>query len=205
VREIEVRAFAPGASGSDSAVEPERIYRALTTTADGIVIYENRKVLPRFRFVRNVKHAKDLTDAIRQLNDPDFDPADEAIVEGISTDDTVSQGRIVSEKLGATSMQWSVEAPGRSCFVVADSYFTGWTATVDDKEVPIYPVYGFVRGLLIDSPGRHKIVMSFHAPGLYASIGMTVSGVLIVLLCALELKGRLKVNSESGASWDNRV
>ncbi|MBV9299816.1 MAG: hypothetical protein JO066_12655, partial [Verrucomicrobia bacterium] len=165
-----------------------KAFSAVAVTPDGITIFENPSALPRFRFVRRVISAQDLDNALSLMNQPGFNPAEEAIVEGIADDGQTWPSRIISEKLAATRLKWEVETAGRSFFVAADSLFPGWTATVDRRTVPIYAVYGCVRGILIETAGRHRVEMRFAPPGLEA--GLACTGIGLLLLGMLWLSDR---------------
>ena len=158
---------------------------------DGITIFENPNALPRFRFARRVTPARNVEDALCLMRQPGFDPADEAFVEGIDSGGDVAPGKFLSERLEDTRLEWDVETLGRSFLVVADSFFPGWTATVDGRPVPIYAVYGCVRGVSIESAGRHHVEMSFVPRTLYAGLGCTGIGFLFLgILCFRERTGR---------------
>jgi hypothetical protein len=165
-----------------------KAFSPIAATPNGITIFENPTVLPRFRFVHRITAAQDLDDALSRMNRPDFNPAEEALVEGINTDMQMAPGNILGEKLEATELQWEVETSGRSFFVVADSFFPGWTATIDAQPAPIYAVYGCVRGIQIQTAGRHRVEMRFAPPGLAAGLACTSVGFL--LLCLLWLGDR---------------
>ena len=165
-----------------------KVFSPIAVTSNGITIFENPAVLPRFRFVHRIRPAQDLDDALSWMNRPDFNPAEEAVVEGINTDMEMASGNILGEKLEATELQWEVETSGRSFFVAADSFFPGWTATVDGQPAPIYAVYGCVRGIQIQTAGRHRVEMRFAPPGLAAGLAYTSAGFLI--LCLLWLGDR---------------
>ncbi len=149
-------------------------------TSNGITIFENPSVLPRFRFISKVTPALDLNDALSLMKRPDFNPAEEAVVEGLNGETQMSTGRITSEQLETTRLRWEVEASGRSLFVVADSFFPGWIATVDGRPTQIYAVYGCVRGILIETSGPHHIEMRFVPPGLGLGVTCTAGGLLLL-------------------------
>jgi hypothetical protein len=157
-----------------------KAFSAAAVTSDSITIFENPSALPRFRFVRRITSARDLDDALSLMNQPEFNPAEEAIVEGIADDRQLQPSRILSEKLAATRLKWEMETSGRSFFVAGDSFFPGWTATVDGRTVPIYAVYGCVRGILIETAGRHRVEMRFVPPGLEAGLACTGVGLLLL-------------------------
>jgi hypothetical protein len=168
-----------------------KAFSAVAATANGITIFENPNALPRFRFARRVIPARNLDDALCLMRQPGFDPADAAIVEGIDSGGDVASGRILNERLEDTRLEWDVETSGRSFLVVADSFFPGWTATVDGKPAPIYAVYGCVRGVSIESAGRHRVEMSFVPRTLRAALGCTGIGFLFLgILWFRERTGR---------------
>jgi hypothetical protein len=157
-----------------------KAFYAVAATADGITIFENPNALPRFRFVHRVIPARNLDDALCLMNQPEFDPAEEAIVEGIDSASNVAPGRFLSERLEDTRLEWDVETSGRSFLVVADSFFPGWTATVDGTPAPIHAVYGCVRGISIGTAGRHHVEMSFVPRTLPAGLGGAGIGLLLL-------------------------
>jgi hypothetical protein len=177
---------------AEAGHEAEKVFSLVAVTPNGITIFENPSALSRFRFVRRIAPAQDLDDALSLMNRPDFNPAQEAVVEGISTERQMSPGTILSEKLEATKLQWEVETSGRSFFVVADSFFPGWTAVVDRQPTPIFAVYGCVRGIQIQTAGRHHVEMRFVPPGLATGLACTSVGLLILSILWLgDRTGRL--------------
>ncbi len=160
--------------------ETRRAFTPVAVTPNGITIFENPNALPRFRFIRRLTSAKDLDNALLFMSRPGFNPAEEAVVEGIPGDQLLAPGALWSEKLEPTRLQWEVETSGRSFLVVADSFFPGWTATVDEQLVPIHAVYGCVRGILIETGGRHHVEMRFVPPGLNAGLAGTGIGLLLL-------------------------
>jgi hypothetical protein len=160
--------------------ETRRAFVPAAVTPNGITIFENPNALPRFRFIRQLTSAKDLDNALSLMDRPAFNPAEEAVVEGIDGDQQMAPGTLLSEKLEPMHLQWDVETSGRSFFVVADSFFPGWTATVDEQVVPIHAVYGCVRGILIETAGRHHVEMRFVPPGLSAGLAGTGIGLLLL-------------------------
>ena len=177
-----------------TTIDPEvgdgerKAYVPAAVTPNGITIFENPNALARFRFVRRITLAPDMENALSLMNRPGFNPGEEAVVEGINGDRHMSPGNIMGEKLEATRLQWEVETSGRSFFVAADSFFPGWIATVDGRPVPIYPVYGCVRGILIETGGRHHVEMRFVPPGFDA--GLACTGIGLLLLCVLWIGDR---------------
>ncbi len=170
-----------------------KAFSAAAVTSNGITIFENPNALGRFRFARHVTPARNLDEAMALMSLPGFDPQDEAVVEGIESREPTAPGNILSERLEHARLAWDVETFGRSFLIVADSFFPGWTATVDGSPVPIYPVYGCVRGISIEKAGRHHVEFRFLPPGLHFGLAFTGVGLLFLILLWLgDRTGRLK-------------
>jgi hypothetical protein len=175
-------------------LEPEtaKAFSVADTTPNGITIFENTNALPRFRFAHRVTPAQNLDDALHLMSQSRFNPADEVIVEGIDSGGLLAPGRFLSERLEDTRLEWDVETSGRSFLVVADSFLPGWTASVDDKPTPVYAVYGCVRGISIETAGRHRVEMRFAPHTLPAALVCSGIGLLLLGLFWLGQKtGRL--------------
>jgi Bacterial membrane protein YfhO len=172
---------------------PVKVFSAVAVTSNGITIFENPQALARFRFARHVTPARDFDDAMSSMSLPGFDPHDEAVVEGIKSAEPTAPGDILGEKLENTRLAWDVQTFGRSFLIVADSFFPGWTATVDGKPVPIHAVYGCVCGISIDSAGRHHVEFRFVPPALDTGLACTGIGLLLFgMLWLGDRTGRLK-------------
>jgi hypothetical protein len=152
----------------------------VATTINGITIYENPQALPRFRFAKRIIPAQDLGDALTLMNDPRFDPANDAIVEGLPKEELLANGKIVSEQIANTWLKFDIETEGRSFLIVADSFFPGWTASVDGKATSVLPVYGCVRGISIESAGKHHVEFRFVPKTLFAGLLCTGFGILLL-------------------------
>jgi hypothetical protein len=102
-----------------------------------------------------------------------------------------------AESLGATSgdarivdasdpdrlvVSASLARPGY--VVVADTYTSGWRATVDGVETPIHPADVLFRAVRVPA-GRHEIVLSYRPAGLRIGAGLFVVGLLATLGIAL--------------------
>ncbi len=176
-------------SGSEGMVAA---YSLARTTPNGITIYENSQALPRFRFVKRIIAARDLEDALFIMRNRGFDPANEAIVENLESEQKLAIGKIVAEQIENTRLNLDIETEGRSFLIVADSFFPGWTASVDGKATPILPAYGCVRGILIETAGKHHVEFWFCPKTLFAGLVSTSLGILsLVVLCFAERTGWL--------------
>jgi hypothetical protein len=180
-------AFAPPGTQAGAS---ESLYNLVYTGTDGIRIFRNRLAQPRFRFVRTLRPCRDEHEARAVLEgDAGFDVATEALVEGIQERLSVAGGEILGREIRNTEMKFTLRTGDRSFFVVADSWFPGWRAEVDGKTAPMYPVNGFLRGVLLEGAGTHTLVMSYHPWSVPAGLGATVVA-LILLFVLWRFEGR---------------
>lgn len=82
--------------------------------------------------------------------------------------------------------RWRVTTKGTnpSLVVVAESWFPGWSATVDGKSAPVVQADGAFLGVAV-GPGSHTIRLRYRTPGVISGFGVTtaataVAAVLIV-------------------------
>jgi hypothetical protein len=165
-------------------------YSEVGRTGDGLMIFKNANAAPRFRFATELLPAGDLTDAQALLLQPSFDPIRQATVEGLTQRTIVQPGSIVSERIDNNSMSWTVKTGPRAFFVVADSWFPGWTATVDGRETKIHIVNGFLRGIFVEGAGTHTIRMRFWPRSLTIGLAGTLLALVVFGGSVLHTRGR---------------
>jgi hypothetical protein len=77
------------------------------------------------------------------------------------------------------------DAPNGGVFVVKDSFFPGWQATLDGQPVEVVRVDGMVRGVVVPTSGRHKVVMRYQPVSF--GLGIMLSGIAVIGLLVLSL------------------
>jgi hypothetical protein len=158
-------------------------YREVYGAPNGDVVFENPGALPRFRFVREVLPVSGLGQARAITLSASFNPASQATVEDGGRRRMLDEGRVVSEAITNDKMNWIVTTGAHSLFVVDDTWFPGWEARVDGRDVPIRIVNGFMRGVFIDGAGQHRIDMRFHPwASTYGAIA-TLAGIALLAGC----------------------
>ncbi len=68
----------------------------------------------------------------------------------------------------------------RGLVVLSDTYFPGWTATVDGKPVGILEVYGALRGVVVEK-GEHRIEMVYRPWSALVGGGLSLLGIGLLL------------------------
>ena len=81
---------------------------------------------------------------------------------------------------------FDVDAPDRAFVVLADTFFPGWEARVDDSPVPIHRVNQVARGIAVPA-GRHRVTMRYLPEGWSASVPVTRAAMILWLALSLAL------------------
>jgi hypothetical protein len=142
----------------------------------------------RARFVAAARVVADDTQAIAMLLAADFDPNREIVLHDAPPALAVRRGaggtagsagtaQIVREEQRLLDV--NVTAPADGFLLLADTYYPGWTATVDGRPATLYRANLSVRGVPVPA-GTHVVRFTYEPPGLAA--GASVSLVALALL-----------------------
>ncbi|HUT52105.1 MAG TPA: hypothetical protein VM658_01805 [bacterium] len=102
-------------------------------------------------------------------------------------------GRDAARPVAVKSYLWDrvdMEARGPGALVLADTYFPGWRARVDESEKKITASRGLLRGVEL-GPGRREIKMSYRPRAFQIGLWASVAG-LMAMAAALGLASRAK-------------
>ncbi len=80
----------------------------------------------------------------------------------------------------------AVNTPAPGLLVLAESYYPGWTASVNERPTPVVPANGWMRAVAVP-PGRSTVVFSFSSTRL--GQGAAVSALALLLLGLLARRG----------------
>ena len=151
--------------------------------AGGVRIYRNADALPRFFLVRRLHFAENAADALSYLGRPDFQPAEEAVVEtkNLSLNEPLSTGDVQIKRYSANRIQLRVMADGSAFLASSEVLYPGWTVKINDKNAPFFMTNGAFRGIVLNA-GTNRIVMEYWPGSLIA--GAIVSALSAVLLVA---------------------
>lgn len=94
---------------------------------------------------------------------------------------------------------YDVHADGPGYLVIADSYDTWWTATVDGREVPILRADHAMMAIAV-GPGDHQVQLDYQVPR--SSIGLSAASALAIIgLAGWAVRGRRR---EATSPTDDR-
>jgi hypothetical protein len=179
-----VRFSSPISTSLPSSSDYGRIYKRLLKTNWG-TLYENLNYMPRAYSVKEVLRAENIEDVRRLLFTFRADPGTQAIlyahdIEAVGTN-TFSKGRVHIDDSGPHRVVLSAEFEGTGFVVLADQYYPGWRAYVDDKPTPIYRTNGVLRGVVVP-PGNHKVVFKYVPIKIYTAMGISAIALAVIIL-----------------------
>ena len=148
---------------------------------DGYVWLFERPTLPRFLFSSEYRVMR----APSALNAVGQGPSREILLEGpvgfAATPNGSGDPDVHVESYHRNSVTLRVDAPRPGLVYAAESYFDGWTATINGNPVRILPANYAFRAVEVPA-GQSRIEFRYWPPGL--TLGLIVSGVSAALLAA---------------------
>lgn len=156
-------------------------------------IYLNPQALPRAYFVTSTAKAETVDQFVRILADEMFDIGKTAIVEKDLPFSEIASTALTQHHTDY-SLNWQkdspqeiiidINTPQKGLLVLADTYYPGWKAYVDNQETEILPVNLNSRGVIIDR-GEHQIKFSYQPKSLEIGKLVSLGAVIILLLVSL--------------------
>ncbi len=148
--------------------------------------WENPNALPRGFVVgqaRTLGPGEDQRDALHGI-----DPRRQVLLDR----DTLPAGprqeftpaRRVEDTPNRVSLEVQTTFPGY--LVLADTWYPGWSATVDGRPAPVLIGDLTFRAVALPEPGMHRVVFSYYPVGLNA--GLTISAVTALVLAGVSIR-----------------
>jgi hypothetical protein len=177
-----------------SHIEQAARFQHVASLPQGYELFENLTAMPRFFLVHNVVAGKSLAETRRLIETAAVDLHTTAITDtpiqlppgGSSGTDAIA---VIDSHPESLSLKVTTAAP--SLLVLAESYYPGWRAWVDDRQVPVYRADIAFRGVAVPA-GAHTVRMQF-SPAILP-VSLAVSGMTAVFLCMLGLAARVRRN-----------
>lgn len=165
----------------------------LSYMSDTVAVWENKNVIPRVFVV----HSAELMDdgrAFERMRSDDFDPGQvvllsegETISEQIKTG--ISQGDAHITRYGPQNVTISVSTDRAGYLVFADSWYPGWSATVDGKSAPVYRADAIFRAVPIGQ-GDHTVEFQYQSVPFLVGIVIGIVCLCIAGACGFALYGK---------------
>jgi hypothetical protein len=154
-----------------------------------VKIYHNVDSLPRAYLVHQAVTVSNTQAAAAALLAGTLIPGVNAVVElppeaaplalGPSTGDP-AQDRVEIIRYAAEEIVLHTSADSSALLVLSDSYYPGWTATVDGSPATILPANVAFRGVFLP-PGAHEVRFSYRPTGWEAGLWLGGGGLLVWL------------------------
>ena len=157
----------------------------LTEAGFELLMFENPHALPRAYVVYRTRAAPPTDELLGIISQESFDPLVESYVEGDpgftpapNAPPRGAAARILEDAELAVEVQASLAAPG--LLVLADTFYTGWHATVDGNPAPILQTNHLFRGVPVPA-GRHTIRFEYRPWSFAAGAVASLAGLLAIM------------------------
>ena len=158
-------------------------------------IHQNLDVLPRAGIFYDFAVEKDDSKIIGTLFDKNFPYAKKLILEEtpVNFTPTINQipttAKIVNYKSNEIKIETDTKADG--LLFLADNYYPGWTATIDNKPAKIYRANYTFRTIFVKA-GKHTVTFSYLPESFI--YGALISTLSLIIAAAILLKKNKKKN-----------
>jgi hypothetical protein len=150
---------------------------------DGIAVIENTKALARAFFISKLTRVADYQEARNRMWDPvsRFDPQQEALVEGLPTDEALSSGTVENIEYTTNRAELDVSCRDHCYLVLTDLYLPGWHATIDGNPVPIYRTDAVGRGIFVPA-GSHHVEFCYRPRSVVIGMWSMLASIVIIIV-----------------------
>jgi hypothetical protein len=145
---------------ANEEIEDKRV--ELAYSDENVKVYRNRELLPRASFVSDYKVISDEQEALGFLRSKDFNPVDVVVLneEPASFENIPSSkhnnARVEIKHYSSGKVILNVTASSDGILVLSDTFYPGWKAYVDWKEVEIMKANTVMRAVIV-SKGKHIV------------------------------------------------
>lgn len=163
-------------------------------------VYQNTSVFTRTYVVNNYQAIPLLSESLRLLTSPAFNPKTTVILEKNLGDrkfkEATSEAKITKYQNQQVEIEANLKEDG--VLVLSDSYYPGWKAYVDGQETEILAANINQRAVVLDK-GEHKVEFIYKPKSFIkgAVITISTSVLLILIFLFLLFKDKLKTNGDS--------
>lgn len=146
-------------------------------------IYLNKTYLPRAWFVKNTELIKGKKNIWKRLNNPEFSPAETAIVEKIvPLTYAPNNSSVTPLEFDLHEIKFNVVTDTTSFLTVSEIYYpAGWKAFIDGEETEIFATNYILRGIVVPK-GEHTIEMRFESTTYSLSLKLSLLGLILAVL-----------------------
>ncbi|MCP5039854.1 MAG: YfhO family protein [bacterium] len=151
-------------------------------------VIERTQALPRAYFVPNARSMSDPKRLLDRLAAPDFRPQQLVLIESDPTQTTeplrpVGGASVEIEASDPESVRLRVESNQPGYVVLGDTWYPGWTATVNDRETPIHRADFLFRAVEVPA-GRSSVLFRYEPESFRVGAWISALSALIIAIAA---------------------
>ncbi len=149
-------------------------------------VYWNKTYLPRAWFVNNTELITNNKAIWKKLNDPEFSPAQTAIVEkDIPATYTPTECSVTPAEFALHDLKFNVTTDTTSFLTISEIYYpAGWKAYIDGEETEIFATNYILRGVVVPK-GEHVLEIKFESKTYLLSLKLSLIGLILAILIFL--------------------
>lgn len=175
-----------------------------------VFLYENPTVLPRAHLVGKYFRASSVESAKERILSGEFEPATEVILyesPHFVGDSLHSKSNVTVENYSTNEVIVAVSSDAAGLLVLSDTYYPGWKAEVDGRQVEILKANLCQRAVEVPA-GTHTVRFHFDAPTIRIGAGISVATLMFLgVLLFVRLPGSrtpadLRRSNKSGSITD---
>lgn len=159
---------------------------------DGVLVYKNNGALPQAYLSKNILPAQSMDDAAKLLQQPQFNPLKTTIIEASpqqvqlpKTDEAIAAATVSRPDPHSVLVQ--CKSDGDAFLILTDTFYDGWHAYLDDKEVPILRANLAFRAVKVPA-GQHVVKFVFLPHSFYGGLIIAAITALLVVFFAIRAK-----------------
>lgn len=111
--------------------------------------------------------------------------------------ETSAQVELLRDEVNLLEIMVSTDSTG--WLRIADSWYPGWTATIDGKRVTVERVDHLLKGICVPA-GNHKIILQYQPTGFPIVMGISLATLLVCIILSMVAFTSEKLRSKTGAS-----
>jgi hypothetical protein len=138
-------------------------------------VWENPGAMPRGFVVGRVRTSSEAETESEVLHG--LDPRNEVVLERDVLPAGPRQEFVAARRIEDTPnrVALEVETQHPGYLVLADTWYPGWTATLDGDPTPVLHADVTFRAVALPTPGKHRVVFNYFPPGLIAGLAVSAA------------------------------
>ena len=157
-----------------------------------VKVYKNPDIFPRAFLVHQVETVEDGPEGLERVMALGLRLKHIAVIEGSLPEpfskltskgkEDATGDRVQVTSYRARQVELEVETLSPGLLVLGDTYFSGWKAEIDGKEMPVFRTDYLLKGVGVE-PGRHQIRFFYRPHSFYFGLGLTVMSGAVIVWC----------------------